>query len=149
PRRIERWNNEMMAQRNQLVVHARRFFERAAQIDVVDVDDDVLDAFWDLQQDWLARAQHSTRPDAARPAVHRLAEAVLKTAALFALDRDETLQPRVTMDDFAAARKIGGRWLADMVKVVEALGATSFQRDCDAVIGTVKQQPTGIKLSDL
>ena len=84
----------------------------------------------------------------------RLADAVLKTAALRAIDQPVVKTPGntsaiITCDHFAAARTMGDRWVVSTLQVIETLGATSFQRDCDALINTVNLYPNGIKLSDL
>ena len=41
------------------------------------------------------------------------------------------------------------RWQADTLHVVEALGATSFIRDMDAVLQAVLANPKGIAIRDL
>lgn len=132
-----------------LIQAGRDYYERARLIDVLNVDNDVLDASWALEQQWAARARQSTRPDAATPSLKRLAEAVLKVAGLLAIEDTSIMQPCITLDHFRMARAMGERWITNTLQVIEALGATSFQREADAVADTVRQHPHGIKLSDL
>lgn len=44
---------------------------------------------------------------------------------------------------------MGERWLSCSLRVIDALGATKFRRDCEAVAKTVRARPNGIKLQDL
>ncbi|HEX5474968.1 MAG TPA: DUF3987 domain-containing protein [Vicinamibacterales bacterium] len=149
PRRVPRDTDAIGAARNRLVQRAHAFADRARQINRVDASDAVLDAFWELEQDWQRRAERCSRRDAARPALQRLAEAVLKVAALLALDRDKELRPRIETPDFDAAAAMGARWLASTLRLIEALGTSSFQKDCDALLDTIKQYPDGVLRSAL
>jgi hypothetical protein len=149
PRPIGRLTPEMFAAREALIWRAQGFHERAQSMVLVNVKDDVLEALWKLEQEWSARANLTARPDAAGPALKRLAEAVLKTAALLAIDRTESPEPVILLEDFAAAHAMGMRWAISTIRLIEALGATTFQRDSDAVMDTVKRHPQGLKLSEL
>ena len=132
-----------------LIAQARRYQHNADLVHRVDVDDDVMAAAWDLEQTWTTRAQTCSRPDAAAPSLKRLAEAVLKTAALLALEKPSLAIPRIRMKHWEPAEAIGQRWVIDTLKVIETLGQTSFQRQSDDVAETVNRHPNGIKLSDL
>jgi hypothetical protein len=149
PRRAGLATDEMAIARWHLIRRARAFHERARSLELVDVADDVLDAVWTLEQEWSARADRSKRPDAAGPSLKRLTEAVLKTAALLAIDRAGDEMPIITQQDFAAAHAMGSRWAISTIRLIEALGATAFLRDSDAVMETVKRHPQGLKLSEL
>ena len=115
----------------------------------LDVDDDVLDAAWNLEQRWAQRAQTSSRPDATGPTLKRLAESVLRVAGLLAIERAPIMQPCITLDDFAAAQAMGERWVTSTVQVLEALGASDFQREAERVADTVRRQPDGVSISNL
>lgn len=149
PRRPGLTTRAIEADWTALIQAARDYYERARLVEVLNVDNDVLDASWALEQQWAARARQSTRPDAATPSLKRLAEAVLKVAGLLAIEDTSIMQPCITLDHFRVARAMGERWVTNTLQVIEALGATSFQRDADAVADTVRQHPHGIKLSDL
>jgi hypothetical protein len=149
PRPAGRLTVAMFAARDGLVRRARAFHERARSLDLVNVEDDVLEALWTLEQEWSARADRSARPEAAGPALKRLTEAVLKTAALLAIDRAGNAMPCITLQDFAAAHAMGNCWAISTIRLIEALGATTFLRDSDAVMETVKRHPQGLKLSEL
>src|SRR5262249_3778478 len=66
---------------------AQTFHARARDLTTIDIAPAVLDAEWQLEQDFKRAALAQPRPDAARPAMKRLAETVLKVAALLAIDR--------------------------------------------------------------
>jgi hypothetical protein len=44
---------------------------------------------------------------------------------------------------------MGNKWIESTLKVIETLGATTFQRDSDAVLDTVTRHSNGIGLRDL
>jgi hypothetical protein len=115
----------------------------------LDVDDAVLDGTWQLEQDWATRAKQSTRPDAAGPSLQRLAEAVLRVAGVLAIEDTDIAQPCITPAHFQAARAMGTRWVTSTLQVIESLGASTFQRDADAVAETVQRHPAGISLRDI
>ena len=149
PRRQGRDRAELRAAWADLVEHAREYHEAAQLFREIDVDDNVLDLCWALEQEWAERARKSTRPNAAGPALKRLADTVLRVAGLFALEDVGKAAPRITTEDWQTARTIGHRWMGSTLRVIEALGSTTFQRDCDAVDQTIRQHPDGAKLSDI
>jgi hypothetical protein len=79
----------------------------------------------------------------------RLADAVLRVAALLAIDRGTEMGVTIEAGDFEVAAKLGERWQATTLDVINALGRTKFQADCDAVMSTVDARPLGIQLSAL
>lgn len=139
----------LSAQRAALVAHARRFYEKAQQCALVDIGEGVLDMQWELERKWQALAQKTSRPEAAGPSMKRLAETVLKTAALLALDDCDDLHPIVTTEHFLIAQAMGERWQVSTLAIVEDLGATVFLRDCNAVMASVRGESGGIQLSKL
>lgn len=152
PRRIGAETTAMVEARNHLVVHATAFRDYAARVALVHPTDAVLDAMWALEQEWSTRAKASSRPDAAGPALKRLSESVLKTAALLAIDRSRVAgraKVAIEAEDFEAADAMGQRWVHSTLAVIEDLGATAFQRDCDAVTATVRRREGGISQSEL
>lgn len=150
PQALKRTNAGMEREHTELIQLAHAFHLKARSIDRVDLRDDVLDLHWQLQQTWDARARESQRPDAVGPFVQRLADSILKIAALLAIDETTTGEPPcITLDHFDVAQTLGERWLVDSLRLIETLGATDFQRNTDAVMTTVIQHPAGIKLSDL
>ncbi len=134
---------------NALVEQARWYHKNAEHVRYLDVDDSVLAAGWDLEQAWAAKAASSIRPDAAGPSLKRLADAVLKTAGLLALEEPSLATPRITPEHFDRARRMGERWVVDTLMVIESLGMSSFQRQSDEVAATVTRHPKGITMSAL
>ena len=55
----------------------------------------------------------------------------------------------ITPQLFAAAEEMGERWKASTLQVIEALGATSFTRDTEAVLASVLVRPGGVPVRDL
>ena len=119
----------------ELVDRARAYHQKAQVVSRLEVEDEVLEAVWALEQSWSQKAKASTRPDAASPALKRLSEVVLRTAGLLALERVPVAvqAPCIRLEHFVPAEAMGQRWVRSTLKVVEALGATRFQRDADAV----------------
>ncbi len=150
PKPLPVLTTSMQAEFDAIVDHATRFSQRARATSALEIGGEVIDLAWQLEQKWLAEAIQSSRPDAAGPAMKRLAEAVLKTAALLAIDESVgTETPAVTSNHFARALEFGGRWKTCTMQVVEALGSTSFMRDIEAVLSTVLAHPKGIQVRDL
>ena len=132
---------------NALVEQARWYHKNAEHVRYLDVDDGVLAAGWDLEQAWATKAASSIRPDAAGPSLKRLADAVLKTAGLLALEEPSLATPRITPEHFDRAQQMGERWVVDTLMVIESLGMSSFQRQSDEVAATVTRHPKGITMS--
>ncbi len=150
PRPLPLLTAAMEAEFDELVAHARLFEQKTRAIKSVDIDETVREQAWDLEQRWLEQASRSSRPDAAGPSLKRLSETVLKVAALLAIDEAAIgEQPRVTPALFACAEEMGERWKVSTLKVVEALGATSFMRDTEAVLLTILSTPAGIQVRDV
>lgn len=149
PRRLQIADSGLLTTRQHLVEHARRIHDRALELDAIGIDPAVLDLQWDLEQAWLKEADESPQRDAMGPALKRLSETVLKTAALIAIDEADILVPYVRPDHFRMALVMGERWKASTVRVIETLGQTSFMRDVDAVLTSILRRPGGITLSEL
>lgn len=143
PRPVSKTTATQLAQREALIEHARVFYVKAGRTEIVDVSDDVLALAWELERAWLKDAENSTRPDAAGPSMKRLGEAVFKLSALIAIDETDDA-PCITPADFQVARIIGERWKASTMSIIEELGATEFQRNCEAVLASINKNPDGI-----
>jgi hypothetical protein len=125
---------------------AQAFHDRATELLRIEVPEAVLDRSWELEKRFKAAALESPRPDAARPAMKRLAETALKVGALLAIDRGRnSLDP----DDFDDAATLVECWQATTLALIADIGRTRFQARCDAVLGTIRCCPAGIMLSAL
>lgn len=141
---------ELRTLRLSLIRHAQEFHEKCRHIQSVDVDEDVLALAWDLEREWSKTAVESSRPEAAGPALKRLAETVLKAAGLLAIDEARLRQVAVIRGHhFEAARQIGGRWLKSTLKLIDALGRSEFQKNCESVLATIRQNPGGLKVREV
>lgn len=149
PRRMQRTTEQLKITRQRVLEHARAFHDRAAEIQRIDIPDDVLDLAWALEQRFKADASAALRPDAAGASMKRLADAILRVAALLAIDRTSDTVVVITPADFEVATRMGERWKATTLEIVNALGRTRFQADCEAVLATVDAHPKGIALSTL
>lgn len=127
-----------------LVALARGFHERAQDVLRVTVPQDVLALEWELEKRLKAAALAAPRPDAARPAMKRLAEAVLKVAALLAIDHSDGGAAVITPRDFEAAAQLSEPWQHTALALISDLGRTRFQATCDAVLTTIRAHPDGI-----
>lgn len=146
PRPLGKITAAILAARDELVAHARAFRQKCLT-GSLDIDEDVLNAAWELEQAWLRDASSSAHAEAAGPSMKRLSETVLKTAALIAIDESDG-EAFVTLDHFATAKAIGSRWKTCTLGIIESLGMTAFMRDTEAVRATIYAQP-GISLSKL
>jgi hypothetical protein len=106
----------------------------------------VLAAHWELEKRYKAEALTAPRADAAGPAMKRLAETVLKVAALLAIDR---AGGEISPDDLVAAAGLGERWKRTTLALIADIGRTRFQARCDAVLTTIRTHPQGISQSGL
>jgi len=128
---------------------AREYHEKAAELLRVNLPDAVLDQAWELERRYKAAALEHPRPDAARPAMKRLAETVLKVAALLAMDRARDGSATITPDDFGAAAALGECWQATTLALIADIGRSRFQARADKVLATIRAKPKGIMLSAL
>jgi hypothetical protein len=151
PRRQAKISEAILRDRLALIAHAARFHQAAQPVGMMDITDDVLDLAWALEERYRAEAETTLRPDAAGPSLKRLADTVLRIAALLAIDRTPVDEPSVTIeaDDFHVAAQMGECWKATTIAVLETLGRTKFQAECEAVLGTIKAHPMGIMISPL
>ena len=148
PRPLGRLTREMMDARYDLIEHAHRFTHRAHATGMIEVDDETLDAAWELEQCWLTGVEDTSRPDATAAAMKRLSEAVFKVAGLIAIDESEH-DVVITREFFDRARIMGERWRDCTLALIEALGSTEFTRNLDAVNDTIQRRTDGISISDL
>jgi hypothetical protein len=139
PRRQARISEAILRARLALIAHAGGFADHA------------LDLSWALEERHRAEAKQTFRPEAAGSSLKRLADAVLRVAALLAIDRTPSDDESVTIeaDDFHVAAQMGERWKRTTVEVLEALGRSRFQADCETVLATVRAHPNGLQISTL
>jgi hypothetical protein len=128
---------------------ARDFHDRAGELLHVTLPDAVLDQAWELERRYKDAALEHPRPDAARPAMKRLAETVLKVAALLAIDRAREGSATVTPEDFEAAVALGECWQATTLALIADIGRSRFQARSDKVLATIRAKPKGLMLSAL
>lgn len=133
----------------EVIALARGYHERAAEILRVDIPDAILAAHWETEKRYKAVAQSAPRPDAARPAMKRLAETVLKVAALLAIDRTTDGAAVMDLDDFHAAEAMAARWQTATLGIIADIGRSRFQATCDDVLGTIRKHPEGVSRSAL
>jgi hypothetical protein len=149
PRPLQRNSDRLKTLTLGLHEHAQTFHGKAQSLLIINVTDEVLVLAWKLEQRYKAAARNANRPDVAGPSMKRLADAVLRVAALLAIDRGTEMGVTIEAGDFEVAAKLGERWQATTLDVISALGRTKFQADCDAVMSTVDARPLGIQLSAL
>lgn len=150
PQRQKLATPEIEARRKALIDHARAFHQKAAALGKLEVDEEALELSWQLEQALAARAEECSQPDAAGPALKRLADSILKVAAILAIDGHTAAGvPRVMVEHFNQAAKMGARWLDSTLELIETLGRTSFRQDCDGVLSIIRANPNGIALSKL
>jgi hypothetical protein len=150
PRPMRRSTPELLTARLSLIDHAKRFQQTASQLQLLDMDDVVFELMWALEQDWKKRANDSSRPDAAAATLKRLSESVLKVAALLAIDQAVTGDiPQITAVHFEQARLMGSRWLTSGLSLIDELGRTGFQQQCEGILVTLRAHPNGMRARDL
>jgi len=132
-----------------VIAEARAYHERAADVLRIAVPERVLDLEWSLEKRLKGAALAELRPDAARPAMKRLAETVLKVSSLLCLERATGGAAEVTEADFEAASQLAARWQRTTLALIADLGRTRFQKRSDAVLGTIRAHPNGVILSAL
>jgi hypothetical protein len=140
------------AARARVLDHARQFHAACHRVTGFELPEAVTDAYWDLERAQLARAALSARPDAAEPALKRLAETSLKVAAFLAVDRagnDAAAPAEITLEDFEVGRQLVARWGPPTLAMVEAVGATIFQRQTDGVLATIRRHKDGVTVRDV
>lgn len=147
PRPMAKLTAALLDQRGMLLDHARAFAERAVQLPEIDLSQPVMDAAWELEQAWVTEAGETDHPGAMAASFKRLSESVLKVAALIAIDEADV--PRVELEHYRAAVAMGERWKASTQRLIEQLGATEFQNNCDRIMETVRHHPGGIGQGDL
>jgi hypothetical protein len=149
PKPLARATPEMARVHDILVNHARLFYAKAQRLEMVPIDDAVLDMHWTVEQAWAQRAESAGEPETLAPSLKRLGEAVLKVAALIAIDEwDGAGAPCVAPVHFSQAYRMAERWLEDTLGVLAGLGATAFMRDTDAILASIQRIP-GISRNEL
>jgi hypothetical protein len=144
PRPAGRLIEAITQARNALVTHLRCIRERAmAGSSLLDVDDEVFEAAWALEQRWaITTAAADLQPSVAGAIAKRLLESVWKVAGLLALDHVEM---RVTGDLYRMAAQMAEPWLESALGLARAASAGRFERDCQAVLSTVGREWTPVQ----
>jgi putative DNA primase/helicase len=122
----------------QVLLLAKDYHERAKHVLTVEVTDEILDLEWELEKRFKAQALAQARPDVAAPAMKRLAESVFKTAGLLALDDSCQGAATISPGHFESAVALSHRWQATTLALVDDIGRTRFQADCDSVLATIR-----------
>ena len=148
-RRLSITSDEIRAASTALYAQAQRYYQRAQTIEQVAINPAVLDRQWAMEQDYRRRAETSLRPDAAGPSLKRLAETALKLSALLAIEAETGTVLSIREEHFLVAAQITDKWAGNALRLVEALGRTTFQKDCEAVLQSVQTCPSGLLLSAL
>jgi hypothetical protein len=148
-RRMQPMTRAIEAAWQRVLEAAAAYHARAGDVLTVALPESVLDREWALESRLKAVALRAARPDAARPAMNRLAETVLKVSALLALERAEAGAATVTDQDWDAAVALAGPWESTTLAVLADLGRTRFRSRCDAVLATIRAHPKGLMLSAL
>lgn len=118
--------------------HAQAFHDRASELVRVNIPEWAFTREWELETAWKEIAKQSPRPDACMPHMKRLAEAVLKVAALLAIDRSVGGSATISEADFNDAVALAGPWQRTGVELINDLGRSRFKASCDAVRRTVE-----------
>ncbi len=121
-----------------VVDQARTFHTRAQDVERIELPAEVLTLEWELEQQLKATAMTQARSEAARPAMKRLAETVLKVAALLALERAPDGAPTLTVEDFAVAATLAEPWQRTTLELIRDIGRSRFQAWQDAVEASVR-----------
>jgi hypothetical protein len=145
-RRMARSTGELEAAWSEVLAHGKAFHDRAQKILTIDLPEEVLEAEWALELQLREQATPHPRCDAARPAMKRLAETILKVAALLAIDRNRAT---VTVEDFDQAAALARPWIVTTLALIADLGRSRFQARADAVLGTITTRPKGIPRGEL
>jgi putative DNA primase/helicase len=141
PRRPRMVGAEMLSAKTAMLAHAQRLYDRGRCGCELGIDEEVLERWWQLEEAWRRRAEASRRPEASGAMFKRLSDNVIKVAGLLAFDEDADV-PRIEVRHFEAAAAMGERWVGHASGVLDQLGATTFQRDCDAVLASVPRTKT-------
>jgi hypothetical protein len=147
PKPMVKLTREILALRDQIIRQAQDFAQKASYLSDVDIPDDVMAAAWETEQRWIREADDEAHPGATAASYKRLSDSVLRVAALIAIDEGEA--PRIELAHYRAALKMGERWRSHTRRIIDELGATEFQRNCDLIMETVIRHPKGMMRSDL
>jgi hypothetical protein len=149
PRPLVRTTPAMVEAHDAVIAHAQAFYAKAQRVETVQIDDDVLAMHWAVEQAWMARARSAGQPELLMPSLQRLSVTVLKMAALIAIDEwDGTAELHVRPTHFSQAFRMAERWLDDTLGIVDGLDATTFMRDTEAILATIRQAP-GVSRNEL
>jgi putative DNA primase/helicase len=147
--RMKRTTPAIEAAWERVIVLAKSFAERSQEVLTVEYPDAILDMEWETEKRYKATARTHGRPDAAQPAMKRLAETVFKVAGLFALDARQEGAACITPGQFEATLRLAEFWQTSALAMIEDIGRTQHQARCDAVVATVAAHAKGIARRDL
>jgi hypothetical protein len=147
--RMKRTTAAIEAAWERVIALAKSFAERSQEVVTVEYPDVILDLEWETEKQYKATAKTSARPDAAQPAMKRLAETVFKVAGLFALDARGEGAASITPSQFEATLRLAEFWQASALAMIEDIGRTQHQARCDAVLATVAGSAKGIARGEL
>jgi putative DNA primase/helicase len=128
----------------QVVALAQAFYERAQDVPTIEISDALMITHFNLEQQFKAAATAAARPDAAKPAMKRLAVSVLQIAGLLALERAHQGAAVLTEADLDAAVALSPPWQATTLALIADIGRTQHQARCDSVLATVRSHPEGV-----
>ena len=150
PRPVAKLTAAMKAEFAAVVGYAQEFYEKCQALSDVGIGEEVLSLLFELEQKWDREAREPSSPRGSAPALKRLAEAVLKVAALIAIDESDAGQiPMVTAYHWGVALEMVERWKENTLEVIHALGATAFTMKTDNVFAEIKRHQQGIPVRDL
>jgi hypothetical protein len=134
---MQRWTDAHEQAWAAVVKTGQRLHAQAQDVLTVQMSENRLVEAFAIEQAFVRMAQSSPRPDAARPTMKRLADSLLTVAGLLALERAEAGAVEMSAVDLEAALALSGPWQAATLKVVEDVGRTQHQMNCDNVLATV------------
>jgi hypothetical protein len=146
PKPMPRLTNNMAFHRHAVIDGAIAFHEKAQKLGLLEMSPDVDARHWEVEQAWEALALKTGNPSTARPALKRLAEVALKTAALIAIDEAAMgTAPCIELRHYETALAMVEYWRTSTLEVIANIGQTTFMRDTEAVCETIVAHPAGIK----
>lgn len=152
PRDLQKETDDMREAYTAMLARARRFRARCDALQFVVPTPEVFHAHGRLQERWLAHVVDHPYPTAARACLTRLAETVLKVAALLTIDLAPLTLSELGaggpttlscgLEAFEPAQQLVSRWVPMTLATVATLGASQIRRDCDAVLASIKAKTT-------
>lgn len=117
------------------------FRERAQVVQHVTIAEEVMAAEWQLEKEFKEAARSQAKPEVAAPAMKRLAEGVLRTAGLLAVEQATAGRAEIQLPQWEAAVALSAPWQDTTLALVADIGRTQHQARCDAVLATIRAKP--------